>query len=75
MATKGFPGSFQGGLTTGYRMIGAVLNLKNTASKGFPGAFQGGLSTGYRTIGAVQTQYVAPSVTTFLSRLTLMGVG
>ena len=60
MATAGFPGAFQGGLTTGYLSIGAVQ--RQVTSAGFPGAFQGGLTTGYQDIGAVQKAVaVAPS--------------
>lgn len=49
----GYPGIFPGGLTTGYKIIGAVQKQVSGAA-GYPGVFPGGLTTGYTTIGAVQ---------------------
>lgn len=54
MATKGFPGTFPGGLTIGYLSIGAVQKNKTGTERGFPGTFPGGLTVGYLNIGAVQ---------------------
>lgn len=53
--SAGYPGTFPGALTTGYRNIGAVQRVK-TGTAGYPGAFPGALTTGYETIGAVQKQ-------------------
>jgi len=53
-ASAGFPGTFQGGLTTGYKNIGACQKQKSNTTLGFPGVFQGGLTTCYKGIGAVQ---------------------
>ncbi len=53
MATFGYPGVFPAGLTTGYRIIGAVQKQVSGAL-GYPGVFPAALTTGYTTIGAVQ---------------------
>lgn len=54
----GFPGVFPGGLTIGYKIIGAVQKQVSGAA-GYPGVFTGGLTTGYTTIGAVQKAVAA----------------
>lgn len=51
--SAGYPGTFPGALTTGYRNIGGVQKQR-TGTAGYPGVFPGGLTTGYETIGAVQ---------------------
>ena len=68
----GFPGAFQAGFTTGNLSIGAVQKLVTQA--GFPGTFQAGFTVGYLNIGAVQ-KAVSVSVSSFISRLPLMGCG
>ena len=60
MATKGFPGTFPGGLSTGYLSIGAVQKNKSGTERGFPGIFPGGLTAGYLNIGAVQKEVTEP---------------
>lgn len=52
--SQGYTGTFVGGLTSGYRIIGAVQRAPNGLA--FPGAFVGGRTTATMTIGAVQTQ-------------------
>lgn len=54
MATKGFPGVFPAGLSTGHLSIGAVQKNKGGTARGFPGVFPASLTTGYLNIGAVQ---------------------
>ncbi len=71
MTPLGFPGTFPGGLTTGYTTIGAVPQLR-TGTLGFPGTFQASLSTGYTNIGAVQKLEAAA---TGVKRLPMMGCG
>ncbi len=58
----GFPGAFQGALTTGNLIIGAAQNAGSGV--GFPGAFQAALTTGQLNIGAVQKTTAVSSADT-----------
>ena len=73
MATLGFPGTFPGGLTTGFENIGAVQKQKTNATLGFFGVAPGGLTTGYRGIGAIQKDLAATNTTTERERGTGRG--
>lgn len=68
----GYPGTFPGGLTTGYIIIGAVQKQVSGAA-GYPGVFPGGLTTGYITIGAVQKNVAAGG--TLYERTAVDGIG
>lgn len=65
MSSAGYPGSFPGGLTTGFRVIGASQKVV-TGTSGYPASFPGGLTTGNYDIGAVQKNVVTNTTVTYL---------
>lgn len=61
-----YPGTFPGGLTTGYLVTGAVQK-QTTGDKAYPGTFPGGLTTSYMNIGGVKKQVTTPPTSTVKS--------